>query len=427
MVVKYSLLLFYWKNGEFQELRPVIKLSDIARIVVWSANNLFVGFRNQYAQVCIQTGTVKMLFSFTNTPLILPLLAESGLALCRENKTFVLDKDSRPLLDYAITWSDTPMSIAEDILFLFAVESNSVVEVITNAIRDSSKLVFVQKIDLSSLVSKPLRSISKWQNRVSQLVVQADHDVILLKAISPEQQIRLFQEEKHFELALKFVEFHFPQRALENENSGDSEKLKLKIRKLHALHLFCGRQFREALQLFQTLDTDPSYVISLYPDILPENFRAQFLNYPVKPPNLEGAALEQGLLALIDYLLEVRRRIINEVANCRKESDVKKCQDLQSIIDTSLLKCYLHTNDGLVAPLLRIPDNHCHLEETEKALSKRQKYNELVILYKTKGLHRNALDLLQRQAKLKTNEMSRLKLIHYLQELGPEHIGNMPH
>lgn len=203
----------------------------------------------------------------------------------------------------------------------------------------------------------------------------------------------------------------------------DNEKLKLKIRKLHAFHLFCGHKFREALQQFQSLNTDPSYVISLYPDILPENFRAQFLNYPVKPPNLEGAILEQGLFDLIDYLLEVRRRVNKETANNKSTAELKKYQDLQSIIDTSLLKCYLQTNDALVSSLLRIPDNHCHLEETEKALKKRQKYNELIILYHTKGLHRNALDLLQRQARYEQNNNAKVKLIKYLQELGADHIG----
>ena len=36
-----------------------------------------------------------------------------------------------------------------------------------------------------------------------------------------------------------------------------------------------------------------------------------------------------------------------------------KKQALQ-IIDTTLLKCYLQTNDALVAPLLRLKENYCH-------------------------------------------------------------------
>ena len=49
------------------------------------------------------------------------------------------------------------------------------------------------------------------------------------------------------------------------------------------------------------------------------------------------------------------------------------------------------TNDALVAPLLRLKDNNCHVVECEKVLIKSKKYNELVILYQTKGHHRKGL------------------------------------
>lgn len=48
----------------------------------------------------------------------------------------------------------------------------------------------------------------------------------------------------------------------------------------------------------------------------------------------------------------------------------------------------LQTSDALVAPLLRLKGNYCHVEECERVLMKSKKYNELVILYQTKGLHK---------------------------------------
>lgn len=74
----------------------------------------------------------------------------------------------------------------------------------------------------------------------------------------------------------------------------------------------------------------------------------------------------------------------------------------------------MQTNDALVAPLLRL--NHCHLAETERTLKKHGKHNELIILYQTKGQHRRALELLQR-------EKSVDKTITYLQHLGAENMG----
>ena len=51
----------------------------------------------------------------------------------------------------------------------------------------------------------------------------------------------------------------------------------------------------------------------------------------------------------------------------------------------------LQTNDALVAPLLRLKENNCHVEECERVLMKHKKYNELVILYQTKGLHKKGV------------------------------------
>ena len=51
----------------------------------------------------------------------------------------------------------------------------------------------------------------------------------------------------------------------------------------------------------------------------------------------------------------------------------------------------LQTNDALVAPLLRLKENNCHVEECERVLMKNKKYNELVILYQTKGLHKKGV------------------------------------
>jgi hypothetical protein len=52
-----------------------------------------------------------------------------------------------------------------------------------------------------------------------------------------------------------------------------------------------------------------------------------------------------------------------------------------------MLIYFTQTNDALVAPLLRLKDNNCHVEESERVLKKKEKLSELIILYETKGLH----------------------------------------
>lgn len=123
VVVKYQLMLFYWKNGYFHELQPNIKLNDIARSVVWYGQYLYAGLRNQYIQVTIEKGSVKELFPIVTEPLILPLTTNSesvgilgtgtnnsgtiknnnsALALCRDKQTFIFDQEAKPLLDFPV-------------------------------------------------------------------------------------------------------------------------------------------------------------------------------------------------------------------------------------------------------------------------------------------------------------------------------------
>lgn len=181
---------------------------------------------------------------------------------------------------------------------------------------------------------------------------------------------------------------------------------------------------------FSKLQTDPCEVIRLFPDLLPQDTSKQYgtTSTPNPTPNpfasnlpkLEDRDLENGLLALIDYLVEVRHNLKKELHGTSESKTFgKNLTPLLSIIDTTLLKCYLQTNDSFVAPLLRL--NYCHAEESEKTLRQYQKYGELIILYQTKGNHKKALQLLQSQADDASSCLSGYdRTVQYLQHLGTE-------
>ncbi|XP_030882273.1 vam6/Vps39-like protein [Leptonychotes weddellii] len=102
---------------------------------------------------------------------------------------------------------------------------------------------------------------------------------------------------------------------------------------------------------------------------------------------------------------------------------IKSKKKLLQIIDTTLLKCYLHTNVALVAPLLRLENNHCHIEESEHVLKKAHKYSELIILYEKKGLHEKALQVLVDQSKKANSPLKgHERTVQYLQHLGTENL-----
>lgn len=106
---------------------------------------------------------------------------------------------------------------------------------------------------------------------------------------------------------------------------------------------------------FAKLETDPCDVIRLFPDLLPQDTTAigltatsrqpSFVSPSASPksslPKLVDKDLEIGLLALIDYLTEVRYNLQKHLHKAESKSVEKNTARLLSIIDTTLLKCYL--------------------------------------------------------------------------------------
>lgn len=413
VVVKRKLQLFYWKNRGFHDMEPELSVPDVPKALVWCAEALCVGFKQEYCLIKL-SGRHKGLIPTGKSmePYILRL-KDDRLALSTDDKTVFLDFEGKPTHRNYVTWSECPVSLEHDPPYLLSLLSNHV------EIRTIEPRIHVQNINLT----KP-KFITTCSNR-GQIIVASHSYVWCLTSVPINQQINSLLKGKHFELALDLVN-------LMNDANEDKQKLKHQIQNLYAFHLFCDHKFKDSMDIFLQLGTDPSHVIGLFPDLLPMDYRNQ-LEYPDKLPDLEGIELENGLLALIEYLIQVRhsmtkttqnKTIQNSTALVEGSATIKNKIQLLQIIDTTLVKCYLRTNDTFVASLLRLPENYCHEEETEQVLKQYQKFNDLIILYRCKNLHEKALDLLHCQAHI---EDSFLKdhdhTIQYLQHLGREHLS----
>ncbi|XP_054155821.1 vam6/Vps39-like protein [Oppia nitens] len=449
-VNRYHLQLYYWKNQEFHELSADLKVPDIPKSIAWSGGqSLCVGFRSEYSLIKISNGEHKELFPTGEKPEPSVILLDNNrLALGRDQKTYIMNSEGSPILNYPLQWSDSPICLVNDQPYLVAILPNNIVELLT-----IEPKLQIQRMDLSGKISSRIKLLVKCIHRSGHILLASGSDVLCLVQSSHEQQIIQLMGEHHFELALQVADMWTDSNNGSGSNQlapssavNNKEQMMQRIKNMHAFDLFCKKQFKEALSLFLKLETDPPQVIGLFPDLLPEDYRNK-LDYPSKPPQLLGTDLETGLFCLIDYLLEVRRNLANnsnsgvhyntvvvgvgdDNTNTSSSSSettgspsLKAKYQLKSIIDTTLLKCYLQTNEALVAPLLRLPDNHCHLEEVEKALKRYHKYNELIILYQNKGLHRNALDLLFKQSKKPDSPLAGFKrTVQYLQHLTAEHL-----
>lgn len=414
--VKRKLQLFSWRNGEFQE-REDLLVPDAAKALVWSEDSLCVGFKKEYSLIKTGTGAATELFS-TGRHLepTIASLPSGELILCRDDISIITDSDGKKTQKQTLTWSDTPTELDYAEPYVIALLPRYV------EIRTISPRALIQSIDLPK---------SRFIAHGKHLYIASPSYVWRLIPVSIPMQIQQLLHDKQFSLALMLADMVVEP---EQEKAARKES----IQNLYAFDLFCQKKFDDSLQLFAQLETDPAQVIGLFPDLLPSEFR-KLLEYPAPPPQLTPGELEKGCVALVEYLTQKRNELIKNSDKTESlqrgrnkdstkepsKADIKAQKNLEhrrQVIDTSLLKCYLQTNDALVAPLLRLKENFCHVEECERVLMKSKKYNELVILYQAKGLHKKALDLLLRQAQKSSGPLKgHQKTVQYLQHLGHEH------
>lgn len=332
-----------------------------------------------------------------------------------ESGTSVLDPKANKSFP-TIQWSEPPQMLVWDEPYLLGLVTDAV-EV---RVLDTSGLEKEHLIQTIPELQKARFLISGKSGQQGLIFAASISHLWCIEAIDiATQRQNLLQDKKWF-LALQLT-------AMSDESEEDKHSMTHEIQTLYAYDLFINKQFREAMLEFSKLKTDPTNVINLFPDLLPSCEPAAIaLNRMSSSmtqselmremPKLADKDLENGLMALIDYLVEIRQQINynHDKVQSNAKSFGRNPKTLLSIIDTTLLKCYLETNDSFVSSLIRL--NNCHLEESEKILKSYKKYGELIILYQIKGQHKRALTL------LKTSNLFEYdRTIRYLQDLGAEH------
>ncbi|KAG8034753.1 hypothetical protein G9C98_007829, partial [Cotesia typhae] len=386
VAVKRKLQLYYWKanNNQFEDLgdesRNEISLSDVPRELAWCGETLIVGFHGLSYTLINLDGKTKELFPTGKPPKpSITKLSNSSFALGKDSQSIIMNTTGDLIQHNPVKWTDSPIATVWDDPYLLGIVHDTL-EVYT--------------LD-GSLHIQTLMDFNK-----ARLLCRCKQGRVYIASIKEEKAKRTY-----------------------------------KIQTLYAHHLFCNKKFQEAMKQFQELGTDPYEVIRLFPHLVSQSSNTNDVNEPVAGlPKLQDRDLENGLLALIGFLTEVRHNLMGSTDPKDKDNKTEKNKDkdkkamtavateqLLKIIDTTLLKCYLQTNDAFVAPLLRL--NHCHLAEAEKTLLMHQKYPELIILYQTKGQHKKALELLEKQSKQNDSCLRGTeRTIQYLQHLGKEHM-----
>jgi len=413
VVLKKKMQFYYWKNRKFWELQQDVSLTDIPKSVAWGGETLCFGTRGEYSLYCVgkgeQEGIQDLFPTGRNQEPKVTLLQDDRFALDKDNQTTFITPDGQ-LNPKAVQWSEVPQTMVHDQPYLISVLSKSV------EIRTDEPRILIQTLELP----RPRFATCSGQGRV---YIASTGLVWCLNMVPVAEQVPQLLRDKQFELAVTVANIC-------DESLTDKSNRIQHIQTLMGFDLFCNYKFKESMDVFFKLNICPSHVIGLFSGLLPPEYQEKLV-YPDAPPVLQGREMENGLLALIEYLTQMRHKLNSASAPDLLSPkplvdgviviDTKK--KALEIIDTTLLKCYLQTNDALVAPLLRLKDNRCHLGEAERCLKKSQKYTELVIFYNTRKLHRKALELLRLHS---SNQDSPLKgharTVTYLQNLESEHI-----
>lgn len=438
-VMKRKVMFFYWKKDEFihREDSDII-LNDIPRALGWCKDTVYVGFKNEYVKFKLDSKNKEELFpvgSKCPEPFV-ECLSNNRFVLGKDENTFLFNENSEPILTYPINWSSNLIRIVDDLIYLVGLLPNSTIEVKTIEPKLNIQTIQLQNT-LQSNNNPKFKHLTKCANKNGQIYVSSTKDVFALVVVNYNKQISQLIERCHFETALNLAIIY-----KDNQKQKDNKQIDY-IKSLQAFDYFCKMQFTEAIKIYSELKIDPPVVIGLYPDLLPEEFRSK-IEYPAAPPELKGDNLDNAIAELAQYLIEVRHQLqspepkiqyssIKGFSHSKEDTTEiiynNNIEKLKQIVDTTLLKCYLKTNDALVASLLRLPTNYCHLEEAEKVLKYYNKYNELIILYKCRNLHRRALELLQKiniQSKSSDKNFKlnnpHLRTKEYLQHLGKDHI-----
>ncbi|XP_056333170.1 vam6/Vps39-like protein [Danio aesculapii] len=348
VAVKKKIQLYYWKDREFHELQGDVTASDFPKSMAWCENSICVGSKRDYYLIRMDgRGSIKELFPTGKQlePLVAPL-ADGKVAVGQDDLTVVLNEEGVCTQKCALNWTDIPVAMEHQPPYIIAVLPRYV------EIRTVEPRLLVQSVELQ----RPRFITSAGSNVV---YVASNHFVWRLVPVSIASQIRQLLQDKQFELALQLAK-------MKDDSDTDKRQQIHHIQNLFAFNLFCQKRFDDSMQGFAKLGTDPTHVIGLYPDLLPSDYRKQ-LHYPNPLPPLSGAELEKAHLALIDYLTQKRSHLVKQLNDSDPSTTsplmegtptIKSRKKLLQIIDTTLLKCYLHVYLSLLRMYLSPPDVH---------------------------------------------------------------------
>ncbi|XP_060583143.1 vam6/Vps39-like protein isoform X2 [Ruditapes philippinarum] len=412
VAVGKKLLILEWTGDSFIELKYDLMMDKYVKDMVWCKKCLYIGYKDEYLLLEPETGKYKEVFNFGNS-LKEPLMTkidDDYILLGYDNTSVFLNSRAKPKNE-TITWTGIPHHMAFDPPYVLAVLPKYM------EVRTFDPSISIQQIEM-----KHVNAVCKARNVIFLL---CRDDVFMLTLRPIDERVNCLLKNKHFQVA--------KQLKLQDNNITMEEK-ELAINSIqarYAVHLFNTNKFKEALEIFTQLEIDPSHIIGMFPDLLPSKL-SNSLVYPEKVQSIHEKALDKALFELVEYLQTKREQIVKAehfrpfvpIMKHKKNVTLKSVDEALSVIDTTLLKCYLQVNEAMIAQLLRMPGNKVQFEVAEKRLKAAENFAELIILYEQQDLQEKALQVMKSQSSNSKSSLYGLQpTIHQLQQLGKDHLG----
>ncbi|KAI6190465.1 hypothetical protein M3Y97_00120900 [Aphelenchoides bicaudatus] len=425
--VRKRLYLLKWLVNEFDEVRLEFTpayLADNCSLLTWCGfHSVYFAVKNEYYYVRIfeeqlsssssgnvdDLGAIRSITSTTDSPSIVELNEMNLVGVSKGNQIeFYNEHGNRVPHLSNYRFSDTPIALAYDAPYLIGILPKGLVEV-----RSVQPEMFIQKLSFN-------KAAYIHRGAAGFVFIASDHAVWKLDSRPlAKGNVKLLADEKHFELAVNLAQ-HTPQF--------DKEEMKTLKRKL-ATNLFLQREFEKCFNIHLEIDTGSTLVAC--PNIHTPNWKTFEHNGMELPQN----ELKQALNPLADFLSEKRNEFGRKLDQHQKakhdqrkdlllgSKEVQRLREGLELVQTLMVKCYLKTRPMLVASLLKVSGNICIFEEIEQDLKDANLSSELLILYKRKEKHKEALALLKEQAHSEKGPLSGLdQIVEYLQELSEEHL-----
>lgn len=412
-------------------------IPDKPRLLILAGKTMFVGFKDQYDLIHLETSEKKKIFG-TGKRLkdgVGIRLINKEVLLAVDKKGYFVNYEAQPTRSKCIEWSDIPQDIAYFHPYIIGVLSKCV------EIHHSSTSNLINKIDFKN--GKYASSVSYKNSQIwnSFLSISSSNDIISLSQSLISDQLKYLKENKHFEDALKTIT-SYENTQFEQEGLDKDIKTKF-INEYFAYDLFNQSEWKQSVNKFRESAISARRVISLFPTLVPAGqCKKARTKHPVDYQNvkkLDSTFKSAVNNFLIPYLSIIQNQINNLNLNNNDNDDYKQNNmnlriilsqfdppqeydeqsewKLTELIDTVYCKCLIEAENDINLQNFLRKENKCNVQECELLLQQKKKFEELVLLYQSHGQHKSALDLMR----VKNKQINGInKTIKYLQRLGSD-------